>query len=79
MIDKKRTPVGEIRLVVWSDDSVSTTWSTFLRGESLDGYVSGNYWNDDVIDFTEKKISEIIETVKRNEKDEQGPVGATAQ
>jgi hypothetical protein len=69
MKDKNKRPVGQMHLVVWSDQSVSVTWSTFLRGESLDGYSTGQFRPEDIGGVVDNVISDITDTIRRDEED----------
>ena len=61
--------IGHVNLVVWSDESVSVSWSSFMQDEAFDGYRHGSQPTKDALRFTEKTIAEIAARVKRNDDD----------
>ncbi len=61
--------IGHVNLVVWSDESVSVSWSNFMQGEAFDGYRHGSQPTKDALSDTEKLVVEIVERVRRNDDD----------
>jgi hypothetical protein len=59
--------IGHINLVVWSDESVSVSWSSFMQGEAFDAYRHGSQRVEDVLSVTAKTIADIVERVTRND------------
>jgi hypothetical protein len=63
----KRRLIGQITLLVWSDESVKISWTAFPQGTSSDGCISGFHPADEAPAIISKRIAEIVEDTRNDD------------